>query len=118
VALEVPGAATFRVTEWGETAVAYIQLSAEAAPLLAGPPGDVYSCPHWRYVLERAIHVRYADGKDEVSRAGEMFYWPPGHTVRVEEDTRFVEFKAKQELKEVYGHIGARLSAPTAVATS
>jgi hypothetical protein len=89
VALEVPGAATFKVAEWGETAVAYVQLSAgaDAAPLLAGLPGDVCSCPHWGYVLEGAVHVRYADGTEEVSRAGELFYWPPGHTVRVEEDT-------------------------------
>jgi hypothetical protein len=116
VALEVAGAATFRVAEWGETAVAYVQLSAgaDAAPLLAGLPGDVCSCPHWGYVLEGAIHVRYADGKEEVSRAGELFYWPPGHTVRVEQDTRFVEFSPKQELKEVYGHIGAKLSAAAA----
>jgi hypothetical protein len=40
-----------------------------------------------------------------------MFYWPPGHTVRVEEDTRFVEFSPKQELREVYGHIGRKLAA-------
>ena len=113
VALEVPGAATFRVAEWGETAVAYVRLSAgaDAAPLLEGLPGDVCSCPHWGYVLEGAIHVRYADGKEEVSRAGELFYWPGGHTVRVEEDTSFVEFSPRQELKEVYGHIGRKLAA-------
>ena len=116
VALEVPGAATFRVAEWGETAVAYVELSAgaDAAPLLAGLPGDVCSCPHWGYVLGGAIHVSYSDGTEEVSRAGELFYWPPGHTVRVEEDTRFVEFSPKQELREVYGHIGRKLAAATA----
>ena len=116
VALEVPGAATFRVAEWGETAVAYVRLSAgaDAAPLLAGLPGDVCSCPHWGYVLEGAIHVRYGDGREEVSRAGELFHWPGGHTVRVEEDTAFVEFSPRRELSEVYGHIGRKLAAAAA----
>ena len=112
VALEVPGAATFRVAEWGETAVAYVRLSAgaDAAPLLKGLPEDKCSCPHWGYVLEGAVHVLYADGKQEVSRAGDMFYWPPGHTVRVDQDTAFVEFSPRQELKRVYEHIGRQLA--------
>jgi hypothetical protein len=38
-----------------------------------------------------------------------MFYWPAGHTVWVEEDTSFIEFSPKKQLKEVYGHIGKKL---------
>ena len=68
-------------------------------------------CPHWGYTLSGAIHLRYADGREEVSRAGELFYWPSGHTVRVEEDTTFVEFSPKRELKEVYDHIGRKVAA-------
>ena len=114
VALELP-VAKFQVAEWGETAVAYIRLSAgaDATPLLEGLPNDKCSCPHWGYILEGAIHVRYTDGKEEVCRAGEMFYWPPGHTVWVDEDTSLVEFSPKHELKEVYDHIGRKLSAGT-----
>jgi hypothetical protein len=112
VALELP-VAKFQVAEWGETAVAYIQLSAgaDAAPLLAGLPNDNCSCPHWGYILNGAVHVSYADGKEEVCRAGEVFYWSPGHTVRVEEDTSLVEFSPKHELKEVYDHIGRKIAA-------
>ena len=112
IALEMP-VATFRVVEWDTTAVAYVKLTAgaDATPLLEGLPGDKCQCPHWGYMLEGAIHVRYSDGKEEVCRAGEMFYWPAGHTVRVEEDTSFVEFSPKKELKEVYDHIGDKLAA-------
>ena len=60
-------------------------------------------------MLKGAIHVRYADGKEEVCSAGEMFYWPAGHTVWVKEDTAFVEFSPKHELKHVYDHIGQKL---------
>jgi hypothetical protein len=112
VALELP-VAKFQVAEWGETAVAYIQLSAgaDAAPLLEGLPNDNCSCPHWGYILKGAVFVYYSDGTEEICRAGEMFYWSPGHTVRVEEDTSFVEFSPKHELKEVYDHIGRKVSA-------
>ena len=112
VALELP-VATFRVGEWGDTAVAYVTLKsgADAAPLLEGLPGDKCQCPHWGYMLKGAIHVRYDNGDEEICRAGEMFYWPAGHTVRVEEDTSFVEFSPKSQLKDVYDHIGKKLAA-------
>ena len=112
VALDLPGA-KFQVAEWGETAVAFVQLAtgADATPLLEGLSNDMCHCPHWGYVLEGAIHVRYTDGHEEVTRAGELFYWPAGHTVWVDEDTSFVEFSPKRELKEVYDHIGRKVSA-------
>jgi len=111
VALELP-VAKFQLAEWGDISVVYVQLSAgaDAAPLLAGLPNDQCQCPHWGYVLKGAVRVTYADGKEEVCRAQEMFYWPAGHTVRVDEDTTFVEFSPKKELEEVYDHIGRKIS--------
>ncbi len=111
VRLDLP-VATFRVSEWDEMAVAYVTLDAgaNATPLLEGLPGDKCQCPHWGYMLEGAIHVRYGDGTEEICRAGEMFYWPAGHTVWVEEDTSFVEFSPKEPLKEVYDHIGNKVA--------
>ena len=112
VALQLP-VATFRMNEWGDTSAAYVTLKAgaDASPLLEGLPGDTCQCPHWGYMLTGAIHVRYTDGKEEVCRAGDMFYWPAGHTVRVEEDTSFVEFSPRKELKKVYDHIGKKAEA-------
>lgn len=112
VAMDLPGA-TFHMAEWGETAVAFVKLAAgaDARPLLQGLPNDQCHCPHWGYVLEGAIHVRYTDGKEEVSREGELFYWPAGHTVWVDEDTSFVEFSPKKELREIYSHITDKVSA-------
>lgn len=111
VALELP-VATFRVAEWDDTAVAYVKMTAgaDATPLLEGLPGDKCQCPHWGYILEGSIHVRYNDGKEEVCKAGEMFHWPAGHTVWVDEDVSFVEFSPKKGLKEVYDHIGNKLA--------
>jgi hypothetical protein len=112
IALEMP-VATFRVAEWANMAVAYVRLTAgvDATPLLKGLPDDKCQCPHWGYILEGAIHILYKDGEEEVCRAGEIFYWPAGHTVWVKEDTSFIEFSPNSELKEVYDHIGKKLLA-------
>jgi hypothetical protein len=111
IALELP-VATFRVAEWDDTAVAYVEMTAgaDATPLLEGLPDDKCQCPHWGYILTGAIHVRYNNGAEEVCQSGEMFHWPAGHTVWVEEDTSFVEFSPKKELKAVYDHIGHKLA--------
>ncbi len=113
IALQLP-VATFRMTEWGDTSAAFVTLKAgaDATPLLDGLPGDHCQCPHWGYMLEGAIYVRYENGEEEVCRAGEMFYWPAGHTVWVKEDTSFVEFSPKMELRELYSHIGNKIGAP------
>lgn len=112
IALELP-VATFRVTEYDDMAVAFVKLTAgaDARPLLEGLKDDHCQCAHWGYMLEGAIHVKYDDGKEEVCKAGEMFYWPAGHTVWVEEDTSFVEFSPRKDLKVVYDHIGNKVAA-------
>ena len=110
VALELP-VAKFRVSEWEGISAAYVELNAgaDAAPLLEGLHQDKCQVPHWGYMLTGAIYVSYQDGTEEICKAGEMFYWPAGHTVRVEEDTSFVEFSPQKELKDLYDHIGNKL---------
>ncbi len=112
VALELP-VAKFRMAEWDDMAVAYVEMKAgaDATPLLEGLPDDKCQCPHWGYMLKGAIHVGYQDGTEEVCKAGEMFYWPAGHTVWVKEDTAFVEFSPQKGLKELYEHVGKVVAA-------
>jgi hypothetical protein len=50
-------------------------------PLLEGLPNDMCHCPHWGYIFSGALHIRYADGSEEVLEEGEAYYMPPGHTV-------------------------------------
>ena len=45
--------------------------------------------------------VRYTDGREEVLRAGEMFYLPPGHTPLFQEDSAFVEFSPQRGYEEL-----------------
>jgi len=59
--------------------------------MLAGLPGGRCSCPHWGYVLQRELTVRYG-GREEVMGAGEAFYMPPGHVPAATAGSEFVQF--------------------------
>jgi hypothetical protein len=100
-----------RGTEWGDLSVRHIDLppGADFTPLLQGLPGDVCQCPHWGYVLAGSIHLRYADGTEEVTGAGEAYYWPGGHTAWTDEGVTFVEFSPAAEIRPVLEHLGRQL---------
>jgi hypothetical protein len=70
-----------RGTQWGDIAVRYLDLppGVDFTPLLKGLPHDQCQSPHWGYVLRGSIHLRYANGDEELAQAGEVFYWPAGH---------------------------------------
>lgn len=105
------GGVNFQAIDWSELNVARIRLprGADAAPLLQGLPGDMCQCPHWGYVLKGAIHVKYTDGRTETVKAGEVYYWPPGHTVSVDEDYETVEFSPAREMGKVLDHLADKL---------
>jgi hypothetical protein len=106
------GGVCIQAQDWSDLNVARIRFpkGADAAPLLQGLPGNLCQCPHWGTVLRGSIHVRYADGTEEVVRAGEVYYWPPGHTVRVDEDYEAVEFSPRGPMGEVIAHLESRLA--------
>ena len=49
--------------------------------------------------------MNYEDGAEEVVGAGEIFYWPSGHTVLVEEAVRMVEFSPHDQMSQVLAHV-------------
>jgi hypothetical protein len=106
--------------EWGGLNVARIQFppGADARPLLAGLPDDLCPCPHWGMVLKGSIHVTYRDGIEETVRAGEAYYWPPGHTVRVDEAYEAIEFSPADEMRGVIAHLASSMGLPPPPAPS
>ena len=66
------GAIETRGVEWGDQLVRHIDLppGTDFTPLLQGLPGDRCDCPHWGYVFTGSIHLRYADGTEEVTKRG------------------------------------------------
>ena len=57
------------------------------------------------------VVVSYNDGDDERCSAGDVFYWPPGHSVRVETDAELVMFSPQFEHAPVLDHIRAKMAA-------
>jgi len=58
---------------------------------LKGLPDDRCPCPHWGYVVKGQLRVIYAD-RQEVLRAGDLYFMAPGHSAVAEEDYEGVEF--------------------------
>ncbi|HET7711473.1 MAG TPA: cupin domain-containing protein, partial [Thermoanaerobaculia bacterium] len=98
--LEIPGA-TARLqggfgdaTGYGKMSGEYFSLGAgvDTSPLFEGLEGNLCQCPHWGYVLRGKITTTDAAGKQETVTANDLFYWPPGHNVKVEEDADIIMF--------------------------
>jgi hypothetical protein len=98
--------------EWGGLIVRHIDLPAgtDFTPLFKGLPDDRCQSAHWGYILEGSIHVRYADGTDDVNRAGDLYYWPGGHTGWTDEGVVFIELSPAEDLAPVLAHVGAQLA--------
>ncbi len=105
--MEAPGTQWRVVKGLGGMAGAYGQLPAGAdfTPMLKGLPDDMCQCPHWGYVLEGELKIKYQDDTVEVIPAGSIFYLPPGHTAWVDEDTKFVDFSPEKEYWDVVKHV-------------
>lgn len=87
-------------------------------PLFAGLPHDMCSSPHWGYVFEGSIRLKYADGKEETVNKGEVFYWPAPHTAVVEKDVKFIDFSPEPQLRTVLDHISKKMASQKAQAVS
>lgn len=113
VRINVPGAIARQKTEFGSAAGygtisgEYFSLGAgtDIAPLLQGLQGDACQAPHWGYVLEGELVVSYSNGQVETIRGGDLFYWPPGHSVRVVQDAEVVLFSPQHEHSLVIDHM-------------
>jgi hypothetical protein len=116
--IDAPGAVARVQTDFGDATGygriggEYFSLGAGAdiAPLLKGLEGDLCQAPHWGYLLQGALTVTYADGTEEEVRGGDLFHWPPGHTVRVSEDAEVILFSPQEEHNKVIDHMRARMA--------
>lgn len=98
--------------EGGDVYARYIDLPAgtDFTPLFVGLPGDLCQSPHWGYILEGSINVRYADGREETNRAGDVYYWPAPHTGWTDEGVVFLEFSPTADIMPVLDHLSKQLA--------
>ena len=115
--LAIPGA-TARLqggfgdaTGYGKISGEYFSLGAgvDTTPLFEGLEGNLCQCPHWGYVLRGKITTTDAAGKKETVTTNDLFYWPPGHNVKVEEDADIIMFSPEREHVAVIDHMKEKL---------
>ena len=113
VRLEIPGAVIRQRTDFGDASGLgkisgeYFTLSAgvDTTPLFQGLEGDLCQCPHWGFVLRGQLTTTDASGARETVTANDLFYWPPGHNVRVDADAEIVMFSPQREHSQVIDHM-------------
>ncbi|WP_327051891.1 cupin domain-containing protein [Halomicrococcus gelatinilyticus] len=98
-------------TDYGKMAAERFTVAkgTDLTALLEGLEDDLCQSPHWGYVVSGALTVTYADGSEEADESADVFYWPPGHTVRADEDTDFVLFSPQDEHGPVLDHIQQKM---------
>lgn len=117
VMMAIPGATLRLRKQFGSVrgfdriSAEYFTLSAgvDTAPLFIGLEGNLCQTPHWGFVLRGRITTTDAAGQTETVTAGDLFYWPPGHNVRVDEDAEIVMFSPEHEHVQVIEHMKAKV---------
>lgn len=116
--IDIPGAQARQAVSFGD-ATGYgtlggehltLAAGADMAPLRQGLPADACDAPHWGYIVSGELVVTYTDGTDETCAGGELFHWPPGHSVRVVQDAEVVMFSPEAEHSAVMDHMLGRLA--------
>ena len=99
------------VSGYGAISGEYFSLASgtDIAPLLQGLDGNLCQSPHWGYMLHGQLTVSYATAADEVIHGGDLFYWPPGHTIKVSQDAELILFSPQHEHNQVMDHMLRKL---------
>jgi hypothetical protein len=101
-----------RYIEMGQMAIRHARVPAgtDFTPVVKGLPDDRCPSPHWGIVLEGSIHLQHADGSEETARAGEVYYWPAGHTAHTDEAVVFLEVGPVGPMRQFSEHAKSVLS--------
>lgn len=122
VKMQIPGATLRQRLNFGEAGAfgpmsgEYFSLArgVDTAPLFEGLDGGVCDCPHWGFVLRGQLTTTDARGERETVRSNDLFYWPPGHNVHVDDDAEIVMFSPQREHSRVIGHMIAKVNGASA----
>jgi hypothetical protein len=111
--LKIPGATIRQHKDFGDASGfgrisgEYFSLAAgvDTTPIFQGLEGNQCQCPHWGFVLSGRITTTDAEGGEETVNKDDLFYWPPGHNVKVESDAEFIMFSPQHEHDVVIDHM-------------
>ena len=113
VKMEIPGAVLRQqlnfgdATGLGKISCEYFSLSAgvDTTTLFQGLEDNLCQSPHWGFVLQGQITTIDAKGTQETVKANDLFYWPPGHNVKVDADAEIIMFSPQHEHSHVINHM-------------
>ena len=117
VKMEIPGAVIRQQMDFGDMgglgriSAEYFTLSegVDTTPLFQGLEGNLCQCPHWGFVLSGRITTTDRQGARETVSANDLFYWPPGHNVKVDADAEIIMFSPQHEHSLVINHMIEKL---------
>lgn len=100
----------------GGMSVAYLDIPAatDFTPFFEGLPDNMCISPHWGYIIDGSVRLRYPGGKEETVNAGEVFYWPAPHTVIVDKQAKFIDFSPDSKYVPLMDHIAKKMGAQKA----
>ena len=113
VKMQIPGAVIRQHKDFGDAtglgkiSGEYFTLSAgvDTTPLFQGLEGNLCQSPHWGFVLKGQLTTTDAAGIKESVNTNDLFYWPPGHNVKVDADAEIVMFSPQHEHSHVINHM-------------
>jgi len=113
VRMDIPGATIRQHLDFGDArgfgkiSGEYFTLAAgvDTTPLFQGLDGNQCQCPHWGFVLSGRLTTTDANGTEETVDGNDLFYWPSGHNVRVDEDAEIIMFSPQDEHGKVIAHM-------------
>ncbi len=103
----------FRSVRWGDLEVGYTEVPAvDCTPVYKGLPGGVCQCPHYGYVFSGRMRAVYpgTDWPDEVAGAGDVYFFPAGHTVIYDEPSVVLELNPAAALEKLMDHVNGAIA--------
>ena len=112
VVMQAPGTIMRSLKGLGGMTVGFNELPAgtDFAPLLQGLKNNSCQCPHWGYMVDGELKIKFDDGKEETLTRGDVFYMQPGHTAMVTKDMKFLDFSPEKEHDLVMDHIAKKMA--------
>ena len=86
-------------------AVNSLPAGTDLGPLLVGLKNNTCQVPHWGYIVRGTMRLKYDSGEEVLLKTGDLFYMAPGHTGKVEEDLKLLDFSPDKEFTLLVSHL-------------
>jgi hypothetical protein len=103
----------FRSVQWGDMEVGYtVAPPVDCTPGYQGLPGGVCQCPHYGYVFTGRMRAVYpgTDRPDEIAEAGDVYFFPAGHSLIYDEPSEVLELNPAAALQALMNHFEAKMA--------